>query len=169
MPTLPVLKARTALLLAAALVAVALPACTAFDRFKFEPPTGEVSIEGTPEATAYAPNPPVPKKYDKEFNDCPVGATVYWGQVKNTGDVVVEEVKIVVDLFGAAGEFLGRFVDGVYNGEVTDDQGKNPTPGTSLEIEQTGVFAVCCSSVPFGRAARATFRTEFLVLDDEEL
>ena len=166
MATISGARAGVGRLLAAALLSASCLSCTAFERYTFADPTGEVSLIGEPEAVRSSPSPTVPR--DFPYSDCPVGATIYWGRVKNTGDVDVEDVKIVIDVFDAAGTLLGRFVDSIYNGVISEDLDQNPNPGVDLEVEQSGDFSVCCSSVPFGTAARATFRTEFLVPDFDE-
>ena len=66
----------------------------------------------------------------------------------------------------AGGEFLGRFRDDVYSGEVDVDPNGNQTPATTLDVDQSGTFNAC-TTVPFGMAARVDCRTEFTVIEEE--
>lgn len=148
-------------LLCAALLAPAA-GCTLFDDYlpgtPFTPdqPVAEVSLIGVINLDPVARN----------SDTCPPGGTVFWGSVRNTGDLDVDDVTIVLDVFGPTGAFLGTFSDKVYNGEIVDaeDELHYDSASTSLFVEQSGAFSVC-SPLRYGTAARAEYRTEFVVID----
>ena len=149
-----------ALLVAAALVAA--PGCTALDdpfgtSFTLRQPEPRVTLEGelhTDPITGGGAG-------------CTPGGTVFWGSARNTGDVDVVDVSVTVEVFDGGGAVIGSFGASVFNGDVVDDGNGNEAYGTNLEIDQGGSFTVC-TPVPFGAAARADLRFNFIVIDPVE-
>jgi len=147
---------KAALRAAAALLGAGLlAACTIDDRFLLPEPEPEVSLE-------VISGDPAPRE-----TSCPAGTTVYWGRARNTGDVFLYDVVAVVDVFGGAGELLGRFSGSVFNGESGSDEFGNSNPDTTLDVDQAGDFVVC-TSVPWGIAGRADVRFEYVIFESEE-
>lgn len=157
-------RLRTAAVL---LGVVCAASCTALDDdpwdkyiagtpFTFDDPQGAVTLLGELQDD---PSP-------GGEHTCPAGTTFYWGEARNTGDVDVEGVKAVIEVFDAGGRSLGQFRGNVYLGEVTTT-GTLETSSTNLAVDESGSFLVC-TSVPWGGAARAEFSAEFDVVETEE-
>lgn len=151
--------ARGALALA---LALCLPACTLFDDylsgtpFTLDQPQAAVTLEDKIHAGPIV-----------ETNEsCVAGGTIFWGRVRNTGDVPVEDIFIIIDVFNPAGVFLGSFRDHVYNGVLAESNEGYDRPGTSLEEEEAGYFSIC-TTVAFGSVGRTEYRTEFTVTNAE--
>lgn len=132
-----------------ALCGVLLPACTASKEFELDEPAGEVTLDGRLNA------------------DPSGGYTMYWGTVRNTGDVDVEDVEFVVDVYGAGDAYLGRFRGLVSTGVA--DEG----PISTLKAGEagpstggTGGFTIT-TTVPWGSATRAEGHAEFTVVVPE--
>lgn len=150
-------RARGLLLAAAVCLA---PGCTLFDDY----------MPGTP----FTPDQPVKElsvvgevNVDRSSGSrtCPDGRAVFWGIVRNTGDVDVDGVSIVVDAYDAAGNRLGSFTGSVFNGTVEEEDLFSDTAGTNLEVDQSGSFSVC-STLGFGSVARAEGRADGFVIED---
>lgn len=149
---MPFRRARI-LLLAAAVCAA--PGCTLFDDY----------TSGTP----FTPDQPVKElsvvgevNIDRSSGSrtCPDGRALFWGTVRNTGQIDVDSVSIIVDAYDAAGVQLGSFSGTVYNGTVETGEGiASDTAGTNLEVDQSGSFSVC-STLGFGSVARAEGRAD---------
>lgn len=124
---------RTVLFMVFALTGCALTAgCTSFEG-GFDDPEGEVSLVGR----LYASNV--------------AGRAFYFGSGYNTGDLTVRNVRVHIDVYNAAGAYLGRFTGPVTAGVETQDD-ISITIDT-LEVDQQGQFGVQ-SSVAYGSAAR---------------
>jgi hypothetical protein len=148
------------MLLAAALLGLA-PGCTLFDEV----------LPGTP----FTPDQPEKKltvvgavNFDRSSHssDCGTGGTVFWGIVRNTGDLDVEDVYIIVDAYNASGTLLGSFRSSVYNGTVSES-GNVETASTNLEVDASGVFEICTSLDP-ASVARADGRPDGSVIESIE-
>lgn len=155
--------ARTAGALALALaLELSLPACTLFDDylsgtpFTLDQPEAAVTLEDRIYADPIA----------ETTDSCVAGGTVFWGRVRNTGDITVEDVFISIDVFDPADVFLGSFRDHVVNGNVTPGDDDFDRPGTILLVGEAGYFNVC-ATVPFGSVGRTEYRTEFVVINTE--
>ena len=99
----------------------------------FDDPVGEVSLAG------------------RLYSSNKGGRTFYFGSCMNTGDLTVRNVRVHIDVYNAAGAYLGRFTGPVSAGVETQDE-ISITIDT-LEVDQQGQFGVD-SSVAFGSAAR---------------
>lgn len=134
--------------------------CTLFDDympgtpFSLDQPVKELSVEGEINIDSAGGS-----------GSCPAGRAVFWGTVRNTGDVEVEGVSIVIDAYNSAGALLGSFSGSVYNGTIETNDDESITAETSLEVDQAGVFEVC-SSLAFGSVARAEGRADGFVIED---
>lgn len=120
-----------------------LSSCTAFKGFELDQPTSEVTLDGP--------------LYSTEEG----GYTVYYGKVRNTGDVDVEEVSFVIDVYGTDDAFLGRFsgvvakdFENLDTVRTLDAGDKGPGSG------ETGDFIVT-TTVPWGQAVRTESHAEF--------
>lgn len=136
-------------LCAVALACCLAPACTLFSDFELDGPSAEVTLDGSLNVLAVG------------------GRTVYWGKVRNTGDYDVEEVVMVIRVYGADGAFLGQFGAPVSTGVDEED------PVTTLGAEtegpgsgETGDFIVN-TSVPWGAAARTEHHVNFNIVPPE--
>jgi hypothetical protein len=117
--------------------------CTALDDYlpgtPFTPdqPEGEVTVVGVINND----------RVEESTDDCATGGTLLWGTARNTGDVDVDDVFIVIDAFGADGALLGTFRTNVFNGEVVaadpEVPGSFDVASTSLGVDQSGTFSVC--------------------------
>jgi hypothetical protein len=141
--------------------------CTALDDYlpgtPFTPdqPQGQVTVVGAINND----------RVEEDTEDCAVGRTLFWGTVRNTGDLDVEDVFIVIDAYGPAGDLLGSYRTNVFSGTVTP---ADPTvPGsfdiasTNLVVDQDGGFSVCVP-LSYGSVARTEYRTEFMVVVEIE-
>jgi hypothetical protein len=99
----------------------------------FDDPQGEVSLAGR----LYAANTG--------------GRTFYYGSGLNTGDSTVRNVRVHIDVYNAAGAYLGRFTGPVSAGVETQDD--ITVTLDTLEVEEQGQFGVN-TSVSFGSAGR---------------
>lgn len=159
-------RVRAVVLAAALLLA---PGCTYLDRFENVPgtpftpdqPEAEVSVVGEIAIGAV----------EKDSEGCILGGTLFWGSARNTGDQDVNDVRIDIEAFNAAGALLGTFSGSVFNGTVDVDDTDPAKPiiraQTSLAIDQAGTFSVC-SPLPFGSVDRAEYRTSFVVAPVDE-
>jgi hypothetical protein len=143
-------RALAASALAAALLA---SACTASDSFKLRQPTGQVLLEGGIDLV----RGPV-------GGDCDPGTTVFWGHVRNTGDMDVQEVRFVLTALDGGGRSIGTFTESVYAGALSPDAIGTETASTALLMDQVGTFLVC-TPIPWGAAARADGHATFVVVD----
>jgi hypothetical protein len=162
------------------LLAVALgfaPGCTALDDYlpgtPFTPdqPEGEVTVVGPINAD----------RIEQSTEKCAGGGTLFWGTARNTGDLDLNDVFIVVDAYGPAGALLGSFRTEVFNGEVVEasdtaatgadaaatDATATDIASTSLDVDQSGTFDIC-TSLPYGSVARTEYHTGFTVVVLEE-
>jgi hypothetical protein len=121
-------------------IALSLAAgCTTNDSFTFPDPLAEVTL--------------LRELYSRNVN----GVTMYWGTVKNTGDVDVENVSMVIDVFGVGGALLGRF-RGIVSQSVEEEAVVD-----DLAIDEIGSFLII-TSVPFGTESRVEHHTEFTLI-----
>ena len=136
------------------------PGCTLFgDKFLPEQPLAEVTVQGKINIDAGS----------GVEAGCSAGAALFWGIAKNTGDVDVDDVFIEIDALDANNAVLGSYRGNVFNGTITEVTGATSkdtvsTAGTSLAVDESGTFSVC-SSLPAGSVARATYRTDFIVIE----
>lgn len=153
---MPLRRAGTLLLAVAVCVA---PGCTLFDDY----------TSGTP----FTPDQPVKElsvvgeiNIDRSSGSrtCPAGRALFWGTVRNTGDVAVDGVSIIVDAYDAADNRLGSFSGTVYNGEVEEGEFVS-TAGTTLDVDESGTFSVC-STLGFSSVARADGRADGFAVED---
>jgi hypothetical protein len=140
-------------LLTAAAVALLMASCTADSRYKLRQPTGDVQLEGA-----------LNKETAPADSHCPTGTLVYWGHVKNVGDIDVQEVRFVVDVFNGAGGSLGSFSADVFGASLTPDASGNAAASTNLIVDQVGTFLVCTGLSP-GAAARAEYHAKWVVFE----
>jgi hypothetical protein len=141
--------------------------CTALDDYlpgtPFTPdqPAGEVTVVGAINAD----------RIELSTEDCAAGGTIFWGTARNTGDLDLNDVFIVIDAFGPSGALLGTYRTNVFNGEVTaadtTEPGAFDIASTSLAVDQSGTFDVC-APLPHGSVARTDYRTEFIVVEASE-
>lgn len=125
------------------------PACTLFNGFDLEEPTAEVVLDGNLNSSSVG------------------GRTVYWGRVRNTGDLDVEEVVFVVRVYGGGGVFLGQFSDLVSRGiEDEDPVSTLDAGGNSPGSGEAGDFIVY-TSVPWGAAASTEWHVNFNIVPPE--
>lgn len=142
-------------------LALALPACTLFDDYL----PGTPFTLDQPEAAVFMISLSADRIAETTGN-CVEGGTVLSGSVRNFGSFLVEDVYIVIDVFGAAGVFLGSFRDHVYNGTLVVGEDDAPDrPGTSLDSGEAGYFLIC-TPVPFGSAESVEYRTEYVVVEE---
>jgi len=139
--------------------------CTALDDYlpgtPFTPdqPAGEVTVVGAINND----------RVEQNTEGCAVGGTMFWGTARNTGDVIVDDVFIVIDAFGPTGALLGSYRTNVFNGEILTE-GDPTVPGsfdaasTYLVVDQSGTFSVC-AGLPYGSVARTEYRTEFIFIE----
>jgi hypothetical protein len=143
------------------------PGCTALDDYlpgtPFTPdqPAGEVTVVGAINADRIA----------QSNEACAAGGTLFWGTARNTGDLDVVDVFIVIDAFGPTGALLGTYRTNVFNGEVTaadtTEPGAFDIASTSLAVDQSGTFGVC-APLPHGSVARTEYRSDFIIIEVSE-
>lgn len=127
-----------------------LPACTVSQQFEFEEPKAEVTLDGALQSGS---------------SD---GQTYYWGKARNTGDLDVQDVVFVIEVYGAGGEYLGRFSGIVSRGLEGD------IPANDLKAGESGPSSGECgdftifTTVPWGAAARTEYHAEFTEVIPEE-
>ena len=114
----------------------------------FDDPKGEVTLQGR----LYAANT--------------AGRTFYFGSGYNTGDVTVRNVRVHIDVYNAAGAYLGRFSGPVSVGVESDDE--ITITLDTLEVDEQGQFGVD-TSVAFGSAAREEVFFTFTTAAFDEL
>jgi hypothetical protein len=151
--------------LCAALLASA-PACTLFDDYlpgtPFTPdqPEAEITLQDVIHVDPIR----------RSTESCPAGGTIIWGYVRNTGDLDVDELEIIIDVFGPSGALLASFRDHVFNGEVVAGEGEGSidAASTSLAVDQTGTFNIC-TPLPAALVFRTDYRTEFIIIETGEI
>ena len=126
------LKRTVLLMVFAALGPVLATGCTSIWG-GFDDPAGEVSLVG------------------RLYSSNKAGRTFYFGSGMNTGDLTVRNVRVHIDVYDAAGAFLGRFSGPLSAGVESEDE-ISITVDT-LEVEEQGQFGVN-TSIAFGSSAR---------------
>jgi hypothetical protein len=102
---------------------------------------------------------------------CSAGTALLWGIARNTGDLDVDDIYITIEALNSGGGVVGTYRTHVFNGEITEitpateTQPAVSSAGTSLTVDQSGSFAVCTGQ-PFEAVASATYRTDFIVIDE---
>jgi hypothetical protein len=142
------------------------PGCTLFDNvvpglsFTPDQPKAEVTVVGEiniDRATASS-------------TTCSAGTALLWGIARNTGDLDVDDIYIIIEALNSGGGVVGTYRTHVFNGTITEiTPGTETTPavssaGTSLKVKESGSFAVCTGQ-PFEAVAATTYRTDFIVID----
>jgi len=150
-------------------VAVGLaPGCTLLgDAFLPDQPKAEVTVVGsinidstTAEMTYFDP-------VARTDRSCSAGSALFSGIARNTGDQDVVDVTITIVALDANNAVLDTYHGYVYNGNFTPadpDTGAPLSFGTSLDLDQSGNFAVC-ARLSAGSVASTTYRTQFTVIE----
>jgi len=165
-------------LLLAAVVGLA-PGCTLLDEilpgtpFTPDQPVAEVTVVGKINIDRATGN----------REGCSTGRALLWGIARNTGDLDVDDVFIEIDALNSNNGVIDTYRVNVFNGDVSEVTPPEVTPpevtppevtppetpvqiaGTSLAVDQSGIFSVC-TGLAYGSVAGTAYRTDFIVASE---